>query len=143
MGRIRLHVAIDCSAYSLETLILDNIEPSATMATDDWTGYHCIDKERYRHEATNQRKSVNFRNLYGVYLVTILIKQLIRGTFHGRFKPKYLQNYLDEYVFPFIRRKSRNIGKKFMRIVQQVVHSSRITWKEIQWDMDPISECYT
>lgn len=27
-----------------------------------------------------------------------------------------------------------------MRIVQQVVRSSKITWKKIQWDMDPISE---
>ena len=143
MGRIRLHVTLDCSGYSLETFILDNIEPGATIVTDDWKGYHCIDKERYGHEATNQSKSANFRNLYGVHLVTTLIKRLIRGTFHGRFEPKYLQNYLDEYVFRFNRRKSKSIGKKFMRIVQQVVRSSRITWKEIQWDMDPISEYFT
>lgn len=143
MGRIRLHVALDCSAYSLETFILDNIEPGATIATDDWKGYHGIDKERYRHEYTNQSQSANFKNLHGVHLVTTLIKRLIRGTFHGRFEPKYLQNYLDEYVFRFNRRKSKCIGKKFMRIVQQVVQSSRITWKEIQWDMDPISEYFT
>jgi hypothetical protein len=45
------------------------------------------------------------------------IKRLIRGTFHGRFESKYLQNYLDEYVFRFNRRKSKRIGKKFMRMV--------------------------
>jgi hypothetical protein len=142
MGRIRLHVALDCSAYSLETFILDTIEPGATIATDEWRSYNIIDKERYQHETTNQSKSNDHEDLYGVHLVTTLIKRLIRGTYQGRFEPKYLQNYLDEYVFRFNRRKSKNIGKKFMRIVQQVVRSTRITWDAIQWDMDPISEYF-
>ena len=140
MGRIRLHVALDCAGYSLETFILDNIEPGASIATDAWQGYNIIDKEQFAHEKTNQRKGRNFENSYGVHLVTTLIKRIIRGTYHGRFEPKYLQNYLDEYVFRFNRRKSKSIGKKFMRIVQQVVRSSKITWKNITWDMDPISE---
>ena len=142
MGRIRLHVALDCSGYSLETFILDNIEPGATVATDSWPGYDIIDKDQFGHEKTNQHKSSNFENLFGVHLVTTLIKRLIRGTYHGRFEPKYLQNYLDEYVFRFNRRKSKNIGKKFMRIVQQAVRSTKITWKNITWDMDPISEYF-
>jgi hypothetical protein len=74
--------------------------------------------------------------------VTTLIKRLIRGTYQGRFEPKYLQNYLDEYVFRFNRRKSKSIGKKFMRIVQQVLKTPRITWPEIPWDLDPISEYF-
>jgi hypothetical protein len=142
MGRIRLHVSLDCSGYSLETFILDNIEPGATIATDKWPSYNIIDKEQFRRETTNQSKSSDHENLYGVNLVTTLIKRLIRGTYHGRFEPKYLQNYLDEYVFRFNRRKSRNIRKKFMRIVQQAVRSTRITWDAIQWDMDPISEFF-
>jgi hypothetical protein len=55
---------------------------------------------------------------------------------------KYLQNYLDEYVFRFNRRKSKFIGKKFMRIVQQVVKSVKVTYREIKWDIDPIFEYY-
>jgi hypothetical protein len=142
MGRIRLHVALDCSAYSLETFILDNIEPGATIATDAWQAYNVIDKEQYERDATNQSQSGNRDPLHGVHLVTTLVKRLIRGTFHGRFEPKYLQNYLDEYVFRFNRRKSANIGKKFMRIVQQVIRSRQITWLTIKWDMDPISEYF-
>ena len=142
MGRIRLHVALDCSGYSLETFIDDNINNGATIATDEWQGYNIIDKEQHHHEKTNQGKSDDYENLYGVHLVTTLIKRLIRGTYHGRLEPKYLQNYLDEYAFRFNRRKSKNIGKKFMRIVQQVVRSRKITWPSIQWDMDPISEYF-
>ncbi|MFH1985207.1 MAG: hypothetical protein ABIL58_25495, partial [Pseudomonadota bacterium] len=40
MGRIRPHVALDCTAYSLETFILDN-----------------IDKELFHHEPENQNKN--------------------------------------------------------------------------------------
>ena len=91
MGRICLHIALDCSAYSLETFIICNIEPGATIVSDSWRSYQFIDKEQYRHEITNQSKATTRENLYGVHLVTSLVKRLIRGTYHGRFEPKYLQ----------------------------------------------------
>jgi hypothetical protein len=141
MGRIRLHVALDFSAYSLETFILESVEPGSTIATDSWRSYNFIEDAQWAHEKVNlSASSKDNESLYGVHLVTSLIKRIIRGTFHGRFEPKYLQNYLDEYVFRFNRRKSKNIGKKFMRLVQQVVKSAKITYSEIMWDIDPISE---
>jgi hypothetical protein len=142
MGRIRLHVTLDCSAYSLETFILDAVEPGSLIATDSWQSYNCVEHNRYEHDKTNQSKTGNYHDLYGAHLVTTLVKRLIRGTFQGRLEPKYLQNYLDEFVFRFNRRKSKSIGKKFMRIVQQAVQSAKITCKEIKWDMDPISEYF-
>jgi hypothetical protein len=142
IGRIRLHVALDCSAFSLETFILDNVEPGSTIATDSWKSYNFIEDAQCAHEKTNQSCSKDTESLYGVHLVISLIKRLIRGTFHGRFESKYLQNYLDEYAFRFNRRKSKSIGKKFMRMVQQVVKSAKVTYSEIMWDMDPISEYF-
>jgi hypothetical protein len=71
-----------------------------------------------------------------------LVKRLIRGTHQGRFEPKYLQNYLDEYVFRFNRRKSKYIGKKFMRIVEHVMKSVKLKCSEIKFDLDPISEFF-
>jgi hypothetical protein len=82
----------------------------------------------------------NREKRYGAHLVTTLVKRLIRSTYQGRFEPKYLQNYLDENVFRFNRRKSLNIGKKFMRIVQQALKSSPVNWGKIQGDLDPISK---
>ncbi len=142
MGRIRLHVALDCSAYSLETFILDNIEPGSLIATDSWRSYNFIDNNQCVHEKTKQSTSKETESLYGAHLVASLIKRLIRGTYHGRFVAKYLQNYLDEFVFRFNRRNSKSIGKKFMRIVQQVLKSVKVTYDEIKWDMDPISEYF-
>jgi len=142
MGRIRLQVMLDCSAYSLETFILHNVESGSKIATDSWKSYNFIENAQCAHEKTNQSSSKDNERLYGVHLVTSLIKRLIRGTFQGRFEPKYLQNYLDEYVFRFNRRKSKSIGKKFIRIVQQVAASAKITYSEIKSDMDPISEYF-
>ena len=143
MGRIRLHVALDFSAYSLETFILDSVEPGSTIVTDSWRSYNFVEDVQCTHEKINlSASSKDNEGLYGVHLVTSLIKRIIRGTFHGRFEPKYLQNYLDEYVFRFNRRKSKSIGKKFMRLVQQVVKSAKITYSDIIWDIDPISEYY-
>jgi transposase-like protein len=141
IGRIRLQVILDYSAYSLETFITENIQPGSIIATDSWSSYSSIIKEQYQHVPTNQSKAgKNTDSLYGVHLITTLVKRLVRGTFQGRFEPKYLQNYLDEYVFRFNRRKAKYIGKKFMRIVQQVIKSSKIKWDQIKWDLDPISE---
>jgi hypothetical protein len=142
MGRIRLHVVLDCSSFSLETFIMDNIESGSIIATDSWPSYDSIAGGHNTHEKTNQTTATDNENLYGAHLVTALVKRLISGTFQGRFEPKYLQNYLDEYVFRFNRRKSKSIGKKFMRIVQQVMKSVKVTYNEIKWDIDPISEYF-
>jgi len=143
IGRIRLQVILDYSAFSLETFINENIQPGSTIATDSWSSYPSIIKEQC-HVPTNQSKTdKGHDSLYGVHLVASLVKRLIRGTFQGRFEPKYLQNYLDEYVFRFNRRKSKYVGKKFMRIVQQVVKSTKIKCNQIKWDIDSISEFFS
>ena len=142
IGRIRLHVILDCSSFSLETFISENIEPGSTVVTDAWSSYPSAVKGQY-HQPINQSKSGNGpEQLYGVHLVASLVKRLIQGTHQGRFDPKYLQNYLDEFVFRFNRRKSKFIGKKFMRIVEQVVRSVKIKCSEIKFDLDPISEFF-
>ena len=62
MGRIRLHVALNCTGYSLETFIYDNIEPGAMIATDSWPGYTMVDKELFGTEKTNQHIVVARKN---------------------------------------------------------------------------------
>jgi hypothetical protein len=144
IGRTRMQVALDCSSYSLETFINHNVEIGSIVATDKWSSYQPIVNTRHNHEVIDPSEQKGSENgLYGAHLIVSLVKRLIRSTFQGRFEPKYLQNYLDEYVFRFNRRKSKSIGKKFMRIVQQVVKSRKISNKEIQFDLDPISEHFS
>ena len=144
IGRARLQVALDCSAYSIDTFISHNIENGSTVVTDKLGSYRSILSSRYRHvEIEPQDQKDPEKGLYGAHLIASLVKRLIRGTFQCRFEPKYLQNYSDEYVFRFNRRKSKSIGKKFMRIVQQVIKSCKISKKDIQFDLDPISEYFS
>ena len=133
IGRFRLHVIDDCSSDSLTAFINQNIAAGSHVVTDGWKGYNSIDADRYDHHQVFLSKSKDkYSALSGVHLIASLIKRLIIGTFHGRFDPKYLQHYLNEYVFRFNRRKSISVGKKFMRIVQHVVSSAKITCRQIK-----------
>lgn len=132
LGRIRLKVIPNCSSDSLLTFINDNVEAGSTVCTDGWKGYYGLDEKIYSHSQVFQNKSSDKDSvLPGVHLIASLVKRMIIGTHQGRFDPHYLQNYLDEYVFRFNRRNSKSIGKKFMRIVQQVINSSKITFSQI------------
>jgi len=135
LGRIRLKVIPNCSSDSLLTFINDTVLTDSTVYTDGWKGYYGLDKEIYTHRQVFQNKSPDKDSvLPGVHLIASLVKRLIIGTHQGRFDSHYLQNYLDEYVFRFNRRTSKSIGKKFMRIVQQVMQSSKITFSQIVKD---------
>ena len=144
IGRARLQVALDCSSDSLETFINHNIESGSTVVTDRWRSYQPVLSKGYRHNAiaSVDQKGAD-SGLYGAHIIVTLVKRLIRSTFQARFEPKYLQNYLDEYIFRFNRRKSKSIGKKFMRLVQQVVKSRKIRNKDIRFDLDPIAEYFS
>jgi hypothetical protein len=141
IGRIRLQVVPDCSGDTLEHFVSTNIVPGSHVVTDDWKGYDGIDSEIYEHQQIVASRSTGKDSvLSGVHLVASLVKRLILGTFQGRFAPEHLQSYMDEYVFRFNRRTSRNVGKKFMRIAQQVVASSQMTVENIVGGVSPFCQ---
>jgi transposase-like protein len=132
LGRIRLQVVPDCSSDSLMPFIEHNVKPGSQIITDGWKGYYPVDNKKYNHQTVHWIKSADKSSvLPGVHLVISLVKRVMLGTFQGRFEPKHLQSYLDEYVFRFNRRNSKSVGKKFMRIVQQVVASIKITHNQV------------
>jgi hypothetical protein len=49
IGRVRLQVALDCSAYSLETFINHNIENGSTVVTDKLNSYRSALSHGYHH----------------------------------------------------------------------------------------------
>jgi len=141
LGRIRLQVVPNCTGNVLEQFVSINITPGSTTITDGWKGYHFLDDSSYTHHQivashTSEKDSV----LPGVHLVASLVKRLILGTFQGRFGPEHLQSYLDEYVFRFNRRTSRSIGKKFMRIAQQITASTKTIYNQIRGGVSPYSQ---
>lgn len=133
-----MQVIPDCSGLVLKAFIDENIDSDSTIVTDGWIGYDAIDSEKYTHKQ-QVAKYIEDKDsvLPGVHRIAALVKRLMLGTFQGRFGPSHLQSYLDEYIFRFNRRKSRYIGRKFMRIVQQVVASPRISYREIVGGRSP------
>ena len=133
IGRIRMRAISDCSSASILSFINDNVEPGSIIISDGWKGYLPLADKNYTHAAVILETMPDKENaLSAVHIIVSLVKRLMMGTFQGSFAAKYLQYYLDEYVFRFNRRKSLSVGKKFMRIVQQVINSTPITYAQIQ-----------
>ncbi len=138
VGRIRLQVVPNCSGDVLSQFVETYIAPGSKVVTDAWKGYSSIDPQHYRHSPINASKTPDKDSILpGVHLVASLVKRLMLGTFQGRYAPEHLQFYMDEYVFRFNRRKSRNIGKKFMRIAQQIMASTKVTYRRIVGSASP------
>jgi transposase-like protein/ribosomal protein L40E len=133
LGRIRLQVIPNCSGDVLKQTVMDNVNSGSFVVSDGWKGYKFLDDSDYdHHEVIAAHIPEKDSILPGVHLIASLVKRLIISTFQGRFDPGHLQSYLDEYVFRFNRRRSRNIGKKFMRIAQQVTASTKATYNQIK-----------
>ena len=66
-----------------------------------------------------------------VHLVISLLKRWLMGTHQGAVSHKHLDYYLDEFTFRFNRRKSKNRGKLFYRLVQQSVAIEPVTLEKI------------
>jgi len=127
LGRLRLQVIEDCSGNELDPFIQANVKKGSYVSTDGWKGYSSIQGQGYDHNQILRCKVENRESILpGVHLIASLVKRLILGTFQGRFEKKYLQRYLDEYVFRFNRRNTKSVGKRFFRIVQQVVTNAPI-----------------
>lgn len=130
IGRIRMEVLTDCSTISLERFIKDNIELNTEIVTDGWSGYNTLDeKGEFKHEIEVIEKDQS--PLPGVHRSISLFKRLMLGTYQGRVEHKYLNQYLEEFTFRFNRRKSKYIGKKFMRMITQVAVSAYFSVQQI------------
>lgn len=133
MGRIRLRRIPNASGKSLRAFVQDVVEPGATIRTDGWTGYSRLQTLGYEHDIINLSRSEEMASelLPHVHRVASLLKRWLLGTHQGIVAGKHLDYYLDEFTFRFNRRKSRERGKLFYRLVQQSVQIDPIFWTQI------------
>lgn len=104
-GRLRLHVAPDRSAKSLEGFVLDSVQPGTHITTDDWSGYDHLALQGYRLTQVAQRGDADIteKHLPLIHLVFGNLKTWLNGVHHG-VSPQHLQAYLNEFTFRFNRR---------------------------------------
>jgi transposase-like protein len=133
IGRTRLRRVDDVSQHSLLPFIQEAIELGSVIHTDAWQGYAKLSKIGYPHKATNLNRSDELASelLPRVHRVASLLKRWLLGTHQGAVSGNHLDYYLDEFTFRFNRRKSRQRGKLFYRLVQQAMQVDPVTWQSV------------
>lgn len=131
IGRIRMRRVADASAPSLESFITENIAPGSVIQTDGWPGYSGVAARGYVHKVTvlTRKKQSASELLPLVHIVASLVKRWLLGTHQGAVSREHLDYYLDEFTFRFNRRKSKNRGKLFYRLLQQAVAVEPVPYK--------------
>lgn len=131
VGRIRLRRIGDASAKSLETAILEVVEPGSKIKTDGWRGYNGVASRGYQHEVARKTEDVGENLMPLCHRVASLLKRWLGGTHQGAVSHEHLEYYLDEYTFRFNRRTSRSRGLLFYRLLQNAVVVDPVAYKEI------------
>jgi transposase-like protein len=101
-GKLIAKTISDTKAETLTPEIIKNVKETASVITDEWTGYKAL-KHIYEHTFVkhNEGEYVNGR----IYTNTVegfwsLLKRGIIGIYHSTSK-KHLQKYIDEFVFRY------------------------------------------
>jgi transposase-like protein len=133
IGRIRMKRITDASALSLTGFVKETIEPGSTVHTDGWLGYDPLQGMGYDHQITflKGKKKPASELMPRVHRIASLLKRWILGTHQGAVSHEHLEYYLDEFTFRFNRRRSRNRGKLFYRLVQQAVTVAPVPYKSM------------
>lgn len=133
IGRIRMKRIPDASADSLMSFLAEAVEPGSTIHTDGWLGYLPAKSNGYVHRVTILKgKSESASKLMPrVHRTASLLKRWILGTHQGAVSHDHLEFYLDEFTFRFNRRRSRNRGKLFYRLVQQAAIAEPVPYKSM------------
>lgn len=102
-GKIRPRVIADVTAKTLKEEITKNIDPSATIMTDEWAGYRFLGREGWTHATVNHsryeyaRGDVTTNRIEGFFSI---LKRGLNGIYHSVSK-KHLHRYLSEFEFRY------------------------------------------
>ena len=104
-GRLRLQVIPHRKQETLAPLVLANVQKTAEVRTDGWTGYDNLHKLSYKHTAVPVRgdQAKTDQHLPMIHIVFGNLDAWLLGTHHG-VSPAHLQGYLNEFVVRFNRR---------------------------------------
>jgi len=130
-GIVRTLVIPDISGRTLKQAIIDNVDPGATIVTDEWTGYSGIGKHfagghehvkhRYREYVTADGTTTNTVESWFA-----LLKRGLIGTFHhvGRW---HLHRYCDEFAFRWNHRTMCDVDRTATALRQ--IGGKRLTYR--------------
>lgn len=120
-GRVRSRVTTDVTASNLRKFMVENIDASATIMTDEAPMYKTTGKAFAAHKRVNhsEREYVGkdgaTSNEVESYFANL--KRGIYGTFH-HVSPQHLQRFVDEFDFRWSNRDVSDTERTFIAIAQ-------------------------
>ncbi len=133
IGRVRMARIPDVSGPSITGLIIEAVESGSVVLTDGWRSYRRLPDVGYLHKPTSISASGDPAHVVmpGVHRVASLLKRWLLGTHQGAVRPEHLDYYLDEFTFRFNRRRSRQRGMLFYRLVEQAVEVAPAPYRDM------------
>jgi transposase-like protein len=129
-GDVRAKVVKTRRKKELHTLVCDNVEPGATVYTDELLSYDALNKT-FRHEVINHAETYVNGQIHtnGIENFWSLLKRSVKGTYIS-VQPFHLHRYIDEQAFRYNNRKDMNDAERFDLAVSQIV-GKRLTYTEL------------
>ncbi len=120
---------------ALHPFITANVEPGTRVITDAWQGYSGIGKLGYAHERRSQRaaraRGDDPANAARRSPRRVPAKRWLLRTHQGSVDDAHLASYLNEFVFRFNRRRSRNRGLLFYRVLELAVAHDPVRYRSL------------
>jgi transposase-like protein len=133
-GRARMQVLKNFEAVTVLQFVRDNVETGSVVITDGAKAYESLPAFGYTHKGFNVKQSGQKAHvlLPAVHRVASLVKRWLLGTHQGAVEPAHLQSYLNEFCFRFNRRRSRQRGMLFFRLLELAVDADAATYENIK-----------
>ncbi|MEO7859267.1 MAG: IS1595 family transposase [Nitrospirales bacterium] len=117
-GRVRSFTMPLVTSVNLKRAIDEHVDKSATLMTDEFTGYKKIGKEFVEHHTVNHSKKEYVRGTATTNTVEgyfSLLKRGLNGTYH-HVSQRHLHRYLDEFNFRYNARKEDDATRNFLAV---------------------------
>ena len=130
-GRVVARRVENTSSKTLNKMMGTFIIPESRVLTDEWVGYHNVERLGYVHEYIRHKEKefavgdVNTNTIEGLWAI---LKKMLLGTYHV-VSVKHLQKYVDEAVFRYNHR-DKSASKRFEIIFANAV--GRHTYADVR-----------
>jgi len=99
-GRVKAMPLPEVNRYTMQKVIIENVQPGSTIHTDENTGYQKMDV-RYKHESICHSNGEYHKDGVGtnsIESVWALLKRGLHGVYHHA-SEKHLARYVNEFAF--------------------------------------------
>lgn len=129
-GGVRPKIVTDVTAGSLKAAIRENIDPTAHVMTDDWSGYRGLRKDGWNHESVRHstheyvRGDIHTNSIEGFW---VMVRRGLNGIYHN-VSHEHLHRYLSEFQFRYNHRHLSD-GDRTVATIRAANHK-RLLYKE-------------